>query len=137
MRLNGSASEAIQPRGEGAKPDWLTAVRLYNQAIEAFNRALELNPADRIIRIGLMTALKDQAEAYRQLDEYDLAERITTGRWKPSRTPGLSSLKRKLFFRPDIPNWQKPSSRNISGGQRPRLAGQSQELPGRQTQPGD
>jgi tetratricopeptide (TPR) repeat protein len=73
MRLNGNASEAIQPRGEGAKPDWLTAVRLYNQAIEAFNRALELNPADRIIRIGLMTALKDQAEAYRQLDEYDLA----------------------------------------------------------------
>lgn len=73
MRFNAEASQALQPRGEDAKPDWLMAVRLYNQAIEAFNRSIELNPADRIIRFGLMTSLKDQADAYRQLDEYDLA----------------------------------------------------------------
>ncbi len=73
MRFNAEASQASQPRGEDAKPNWLTAVRLYNQAIEAFNKSMELNSADKIIRIGLMTSLKDQAEAYRQLDEYDLA----------------------------------------------------------------
>jgi tetratricopeptide (TPR) repeat protein len=73
MRFNAEATKAAQPRGDDAKPDWFTAVRLYNQAITAFNKALELNPADRFTRIGLMTALKDQAEAYRKLDEYDLA----------------------------------------------------------------
>lgn len=73
MRLNAEASKATQPRGEGVPPDWLGAVRLYNQAIEAFNRSMELNPDDKFIGIGLITALKDQADAYRQLDEYDLA----------------------------------------------------------------
>ena len=58
---------------EDDRPDWLGAVRLYNQAIAAFNRSQELNPEDRMVRFGLITSLKDQAEAYRQLEEYDLA----------------------------------------------------------------
>lgn len=73
MRLNSEAARTAQHQTDEARPDWLGAVRLYNQAIEAFNRSQELNPEDRLARIGLMTALKDQAEAYRQLDEYDLA----------------------------------------------------------------
>lgn len=73
MRLNSEASKATQPRGENDPPDWLGAVRLYNQAIDAFNRSMELNPEDKFIGIGLITALKDQADAYRQLDEHDLA----------------------------------------------------------------
>ncbi len=73
MRLNSEAAKTAQQRTDEERPDWLGAVRLYNQAIEAFNRSLELNPEDKLGRIGLMTALKDQAEAYRQLDEYDLA----------------------------------------------------------------
>ena len=73
MRLNSEAAKAAQQRTDEDRPDWLGSVRLYNQAIEAFNRSHELNPEDKLARIGLMTALKDQAEAYRQLEEYDLA----------------------------------------------------------------
>jgi tetratricopeptide (TPR) repeat protein len=73
MRLNSEASNAAQRRTEDDRPDWLGAVRLYNQAIAAFNRSQELNPEDKLARIGLITALKEQAEAYRQLEEYDLA----------------------------------------------------------------
>lgn len=73
MRLNSEAAKTAQQRTADDRPDWLGAVRLYNQAIEAFNRSQELNPEDKLVRIGLMTALKDQAEVYRQLDEYDLA----------------------------------------------------------------
>lgn len=73
MRLNSEAGNAVQRRTEDDRPDWMGAVRLYNQAIQAFNRSQELDPQDKLARIGLITALKDQAEAYRQLEEYDLA----------------------------------------------------------------
>ena len=73
MRLNSEASNAAHQRGEDDRPDWLGAVRLYNQAIEAFNRSRELNPQDKFTPMGLIAALKEQAEAYRQLEEYDLA----------------------------------------------------------------
>lgn len=73
MRLNSEAAKTVQQRTEDDRPDWLGSVRLYNQAIEAFNRSQDLNLEDKLARIGLITALKDQAEAYRQLEEYDLA----------------------------------------------------------------
>ncbi|MBN9390297.1 MAG: hypothetical protein J0I20_19880 [Chloroflexi bacterium] len=73
VRLNAEASNAVHHRGEDERPDWLGAARLYNQAIEAFNRSRELNPSDRMTSFALIAALKEQAEAYRQLEEYDLA----------------------------------------------------------------
>ncbi|HEX2912730.1 MAG TPA: tetratricopeptide repeat protein [Chloroflexia bacterium] len=72
-RLNSEASNALNPRGEDARPDWPTAIKLYNQALEAFNKALEASPNDMMTKISMITSLKDQAEAYRNVGEYDLA----------------------------------------------------------------
>lgn len=72
-RFNSEASSASQPRGDDAKPDWHKAIRLYNQAIDSFNRALEVNSADAMTKLGMIVALKEQAYAYRQVDETDLA----------------------------------------------------------------
>ncbi len=76
VRLNAEASSAANPRGEGEEktaPEWAKAVALYNKAIAAFDRALEANSKDVQTRIGLLAALNEQAEAYRQMGEYDLA----------------------------------------------------------------
>ncbi len=71
MRLNSLAALAANPREGG--PDWAKAVALYNKAIEAFNRGLETNSADMMTKLGLLAALTEQAEGYRQMEEYDLA----------------------------------------------------------------
>jgi tetratricopeptide (TPR) repeat protein len=49
------------------------AVALYNQAISAFNQALEVAPNDMLTTISLLAALKGQAQCYSRLSEYDLA----------------------------------------------------------------
>ena len=49
------------------------AVALYNQAISAFNQALEIVPNDMLTTISLLAALKGQAQCYSRLSEYDLA----------------------------------------------------------------
>ena len=73
MRLNTEASNFVNPRGAEEQPNWAAAAKTYNQAIEAFNHALEASSKDGMTRIGLIAALKEQAVAYRQMGEYDLA----------------------------------------------------------------
>ena len=73
MRLNSEASSLLNPRGEDVQPNWADGTRSYNRAIEAFNQALEANSNDGMTKIGLISALLEQAKAYRQIDEYDLA----------------------------------------------------------------
>jgi tetratricopeptide (TPR) repeat protein len=73
MRFNSEASSVAQPRDENARPDWYRAIQLYNQAIEAFTRCLDANPNDAFTKMGMIAALREQAFAYRQVGESDLA----------------------------------------------------------------
>ncbi|MEI7553766.1 hypothetical protein [Candidatus Chlorohelix sp.] len=70
-RLSSEATSLLNPK-EGIQPDSAGAVRLYNQSIDTFRKALELSPKDFLAHIGLLAALKDQAEAYLAIQEYDL-----------------------------------------------------------------
>jgi len=71
-RLNAEAANLMQPReSETANPD--RAVALYNQALENFNKALELAPKDLLARMGLLATLAEQAACYFAIQEYDLA----------------------------------------------------------------
>jgi tetratricopeptide (TPR) repeat protein len=86
-RLSSEATSLLNPP-EGIQPDSASAVRLYNQALTTFRKALELSPKDFLARIGLLAALKDQAEAYLAMQEYDLT---------------IQNLSEALKLKPDLP----------------------------------
>lgn len=72
QRLTAEAGKYSTPP-EGQKPDYATAVNLYNRALEAFEKAKKLAPKDMMNNISYLGALRSQADCYLALGEYDLA----------------------------------------------------------------
>ncbi len=128
LRLNSEANNIANPAGENVSADWPKTVARYNQAIEAFDRALEANSNHMMSKIGLIRALLDQAEGYRHMDEYDLALQ------NYDRAQQIRPNLRHLFLRAETlleaghPNLARPIFEDyLANGDEPALRVQAQE----------